>query len=115
MQLRVARICLDCEEVHDQQTCPVCTSESFAYISRWIPAPERRTQPRPAPSPETAEVYRQLLDGNRQRPAVTRWIKRGALGLAAVSLAGWAWSRRGENDQERPAAAGPSRRPEQEQ
>jgi hypothetical protein len=109
MQLRVARICLDCEEIHDRQTCPVCTSESFAYISRWIPAPERRTQPRPAPSEESAEVYRQLLDSNRQPSGTKRWIKRGALGLAAVSIAGWAWSRRGDSGEESVSPAGGSR------
>src|SRR5580765_5257271 len=94
MQLRVARLCLDCEEIHDQQICPVCSSESFAYISRWVPAPERRTHPRPVPSHETADTYRQLLDGDRQ-PGGRRWIKRGALGLAAVGIAGWLWSRKG--------------------
>src|SRR5262245_32500541 len=29
MQLRTARLCLDCEEVHEEQQCPVCASESF--------------------------------------------------------------------------------------
>lgn len=48
MQLRVARLCLDCEEVHDAQQCPVCASEISAYVSRWVPAPERRTHARPA-------------------------------------------------------------------
>ena len=28
MQLHVARLCLECQEVHDQQTCPACSSES---------------------------------------------------------------------------------------
>ena len=30
--IRVARVCLDCDEVHDAQTCPICASESFAYV-----------------------------------------------------------------------------------
>jgi hypothetical protein len=101
MQLHVARLCLDCEDVHDQQRCPVCGSESFAYISRWVQAPERRTQPRPAPSQETAETYRQLLGGDRPASGVTRWMRRGALGLAAVSIAGWVWSRKGPAGGER--------------
>ena len=46
MQLRIARLCLDCEELHDAQQCPVCASEIFAYLSRWVPAPERRAKPR---------------------------------------------------------------------
>ena len=94
MQLHIARLCLNCEDIHDQQTCPVCSSESFAYISRWVPAPERRMHPRELPSRETADTYRQLLDANRQTSGTRRWLKRGVLGLAAVSMAGWAWRRK---------------------
>ena len=92
MQLRSARLCLDCEEIHDAPECPVCGSESFAYITRWVPAPERRTRPRPVPT-ETAEAYRQLLATDARPPGHTRWVRRGAVGLAAVSVAGWLWRR----------------------
>jgi len=61
MQLHVARLCMDCEEVHDAQMCPVCGSETFAYISRWIPAPERRRRPRTAEPSATVNTYRELL------------------------------------------------------
>src|SRR5262245_2401918 len=64
MQLRNARLCLDCEEVHESQQCPSCASESFVFITRWVPAPERRQKPRtgePPPAPETVETYRDLL------------------------------------------------------
>src|SRR5438874_1631720 len=97
MQLRTARLCLDCEELHDAQQCPVCTSESFAFISRWVPSPERRTgpgtrtPPPPAPPPPEAAVYRHLLVADAVRPKAVRFLKRGAVGLAAVSLARWAW------------------------
>jgi hypothetical protein len=69
MQLHLARLCLNCEDIHDQQTCPICSSESFAYVSRWIPAPEGRTHPRQLPSRETADTYRQLLDAILRRQA----------------------------------------------
>jgi hypothetical protein len=95
MQLRNARLCLDCEEVHDATHCPVCASESLAFISRWVPAPERRTRPRPPEptDPEGLETYRQLLDADRQQ---TGWqtVRKGALGLALVGVAGWLWRRR---------------------
>jgi len=100
MQLRVARLCMDCEEVHDAQTCPVCGSETFAYISRWIPAPERRRRPRTPETPDTVNTYRELLSPTTSGPpGVARWLRRGAVGLAAVTAVGWAWQRRS-----RPAA-----------
>jgi hypothetical protein len=114
MQLHVARLCLDCQEIHDAHTCPVCGSESFAFLSRWVPAPERRTHPRPMPPHETADIYRQLLDSDRQGSGMTSWIKRGALGLVAVSIAGWVWTRReaAEREKGRPGRtpAGPETR-----
>jgi hypothetical protein len=42
MQLRVARLCIDCEEIHDSLQCPVCASEAFEYVTRWVPTHERR-------------------------------------------------------------------------
>jgi hypothetical protein len=98
MQLHVARLCLDCQDVHDQQTCPMCGSESFAFMSRWVPAPERRVHPRPERSREAAETYRQLLEADGQTPSLSRWVKRGVLGFAAVSAAGLLWNRRRSTD-----------------
>ncbi len=85
MQLRVARLCLDCEELHDGQQCPVCASESFAYLTRWIPVDERRHERR-------ASVSR----GSQPPPASrNHWLARGALGAAAVAiLAAGEWARR---------------------
>jgi hypothetical protein len=83
---------MDCQEIHEGQMCPVCSSESFAYISRWVPAPERRMKPRAAPTPEV-EVYRQLLSGEPAQPTATRWLKRGVFGMAAIGAAAYAWKR----------------------
>jgi hypothetical protein len=91
MQLHVARLCLDCQEVHDARTCPRCTSESFALLSRWVPAPERRAKPRPASS--KAETYRQLLQPEDGGQPSHQWLKRGAL-LAALGVGGWLWRRK---------------------
>ena len=46
MQLRIARLCLNCEEIHDSQQCPLCASETFSYLKKWVPVEERRTRPR---------------------------------------------------------------------
>jgi hypothetical protein len=87
MQLRVARLCLDCEEVHESQVCPVCASESFAFISRWIEVPERRRQPRPTPKREPSD------NGKPASKSVAATVARGAAGLAALTFAGWLWQR----------------------
>jgi predicted nucleic acid-binding Zn-ribbon protein len=92
MQLHAARLCFNCEEVHDQPTCPACGSDSFAYLSRWIPASERPVRVHERPSRETADTYRQLLEGT-QTSGKKRWMKRGIVGLAAIGMAGWAWRR----------------------
>ncbi len=80
MQLRVARLCLDCEEVHDAQQCPVCASESFAFLSRWVQAPERRHEPRPA----TDQRPRQA--SGRSKKQIVGY---GVVGVVIVGLAQW--------------------------
>ena len=109
MKLRNARLCLDCEEVHDAAHCPACASESFAFIKRWVPIPSTETAPAPAGVPprperherpvpplepttrETLDTYRQLLGAGPAQPSHWRFVKRGAVGLALFGLAGWAW------------------------
>ncbi|HTI44151.1 MAG TPA: hypothetical protein VL693_20130 [Vicinamibacterales bacterium] len=79
MQLRRARLCLDCEEIHEDQRCPVCASETFAYLTRWIPSPERRTQPRPAkPTPALPA-----------RPSRGKMLGLGVAGVGLFGLAQW--------------------------
>src|SRR5689334_21716991 len=90
MQLHSARLCLDCNEVHDEQDCPVCGAEAFAYLSRWVPSPVRRVGTRPTTSPE-AEIYRELVAPDAPRRG--RLIKRSALGITTLALAGWVWRR----------------------
>lgn len=87
MELRLARLCLDCEEVHDETQCPVCGSESFSYLSRWVPAATSRPRPRAATSPE-ADVYKQLIGSEPPPSRTRRMLKRGVLGLTAIGLAG---------------------------
>lgn len=92
MQLKTARLCLDCDEVHDAQECPVCASEAFAYLTRWVPAPERRVRPRPTTSP-VAEVYGELLSSDVVAPKRGRSLTRSAFGVTALVVAGWMWRR----------------------
>ena len=83
MQLRNARLCLDCEEIHTHQQCPVCASESFAYLTRWVPADDRRQNRRTTPVSNLAKT-----------PSTNnmRWVKRGAAGVAVVAASRWLWN-----------------------
>ena len=77
MQLRVARLCIDCEEVHDALQCPVCASETFEYVTRWVPTHERRAHKRPPPPPPSPP------------PSKSRIVGYGILGLGIVGLTQW--------------------------
>ena len=101
MQLHVARLCLDCNEVHETDDCPRCGSETFAYLSRWVPAPERRVVARPASSPD-AEVYKELIDPPTTRRR-GRMLKGGALGIGVLAAAGW-FLRRRDPDKSAPSS-----------
>jgi hypothetical protein len=77
MQLREARLCLDCEELHTADRCPICASEAFAFVTRWLPVDERRHRARkPAPPPASH---------------APRWIKAATAGVALATAAQWLW------------------------
>jgi hypothetical protein len=86
VQLQVARLCLDCEEVHDEYRCPACASDQFSYLTRWVPGRDRpkRPRPKPAPPPE-ADVYRQLIHGEAAPPRRGRLVTRALMGLGAAA------------------------------
>jgi hypothetical protein len=100
MRLGVARLCLDCEEVHDQDRCPVCGSETFAFLKRWVTPTLLPSKPNPPARPhvqavervEQVDTYEQLLEPDRHRSRKGRVIARGALGLAVLGAARLAWS-----------------------
>jgi hypothetical protein len=95
MQLRAARLCLDCEEVHEGQECPVCLSEAFVYLTRWVPVEERRTRRLPSATNVVPE-----------KSGVARWMQRGAAGIAVLAASRLLWQANHPTDKPADAAAG---------
>lgn len=112
MRLDDARLCLDCEEIHEQQECPSCGSEAFAFLKRWIQSTNEERPARtvakaapaqpPAARPATREqlnAWRKIVAGESADSGRGRKIVGGSLlGLAAMGLAGWAWTRTGKKE-----------------
>jgi hypothetical protein len=111
MKLDAARLCLDCDEIHEEQNCPSCSSEAFAFVTRWVKTSgehrvERRAAPvvqqpttvHPARTPEQIEAYRQLIEGKPETGTGRGLLTKGVFGIAAVSLLGWAWRSRSRPD-----------------
>lgn len=68
----------------------MCTSETFTYLTRWVPERDRPLRTRPTTSP-VAEVYKELV-GDADRPPSRRGrrlLKHGVMSLAAVGVVGW--------------------------
>jgi hypothetical protein len=98
MRLGVARLCLDCEEVHDGDRCPVCGSETFAFVRKWVPPAALaegslrvRQNVHSNGSPEQLKTYQQLLEPDRLPSRKRSLITRGALGLAILGAARLVW------------------------
>lgn len=94
MKLNNARLCLDCDEVHDEGHCPSCASESFAFIKRWVTTPEARARAAVdnesrTERAERAATYRALLEGNHEKSVTRRLVRGGVVGLAVLGAAGW--------------------------
>jgi hypothetical protein len=71
MQLRVARLCLDCEELYVGNHCPVCASTRSAFLSTWLPSEERRRWRRPAP--KSGDAKHSALDTVKR--FFSRWFE----------------------------------------
>ena len=70
MQLRVTRLCLDCEELFVGSTCPVCASERSEFLITWLPVEERRRWRKSAPRAAPGKTG--LL--NNLKRLVDRWL-----------------------------------------
>ena len=90
MQLRVARLCLDCEELHTESRCPRCISEHYAMVSTWLPVEERRrfrnaappVQPRKRGLVGVLEAIARWIEGGSVVEAPNRWATRRSDQLA---------------------------------
>lgn len=98
MRLMNARLCLDCEEVHEDQHCPICGSESFAFLTRWVTpsdtvvaeaSPRATRPPDPVDRRDQVDAYKQIL--NPAPPPKRNLVARGALGLALLGVARMVW------------------------
>jgi hypothetical protein len=76
MQLTVARLCANCENVHDERTCPACGSETFTYLTNWVPTT----------SPDTPRERRRFARPEMRKQVV---LGGGLLGLAAFWIGRW--------------------------
>jgi hypothetical protein len=96
MHLGVARLCLDCHEVHEHERCPACTSEAFAFITRWVKLED--AEPRAPVQPNRASAvqgkvntYREILQPTQNRSRASRWLRAGGLLVTAAYVARWGW------------------------
>ncbi len=107
MQLQSARLCLDCDEVHDAQQCPHVRVGDLRVHHPLGAVPDRPDRPQKRPrkpgrrrarkrSVRIARCFNPNRSGGKWRT-----IRRGAVGLALFGIAGWLWRKNN-----RPSAGG---------
>ncbi len=80
MPLDKARICLECDTIHDLVTCPECGSSSFYYVANWI----KPKQPPRAVEPE--QLVTPVAPARKKRHWVRNTLLAGASVLAAYQF-----------------------------
>ncbi len=58
-----------------EERCPVCASDAFAWVTRWVPSNERSPRYRRPPNPPPSRKV--------------RWLTGGAAGLALFATTRW--------------------------
>jgi hypothetical protein len=89
VQLPSARLCLNCEEIHDAQTCPMCASETFVYLARWVPRSQSESRPVVRPLVTPTVMQRVVLGGGAISLiafGLYRWFKRAQTRVELVAL-----------------------------
>jgi hypothetical protein len=114
MKLATARLCLDCDEVHDEPQCPICGSESFAFLTRWVVAEGQRPASRRESAaahtdPDRLEAYRALTAPPAPRRGAPHRLFGAAAGLATLGVAGWIWTVARQASRRRPSDPGGDR------
>ena len=86
LPLEKARLCLECDTIHDQVSCPQCGSATFFYLANWVkPRPEPQPEPAPPP-PRPPEPPRFEMLPRRKRHLLRNALMAGAGLLAAYGL-----------------------------
>ena len=74
--------------------CPVCTSEAFGFVTRWVkvdPVPRHVSPEVERAHASRIDGYRQMLNPQPQGSRTARWLRRGGILMAAGYLARWGW------------------------
>ena len=87
MRLNRARLCLDCEEVYEGAHCPTCASETFAYLTQWVPAQEGRVRRRKVRSsaPRIPKTVAYGI-GGAALAGLLRWVMKGRARFEKAAL-----------------------------
>ena len=94
MHLSDARLCLDCQEIHDLDRCPSCTSDSFGFMTRWVKLDATPRPPAHEKPVRTSKVdtYRRILNPQPSRSKSARWLRKASMVVATGYLARWGWN-----------------------
>ena len=89
--LEKARLCLECDTIHDLPSCPQCGCDTYYYVGHWI-RPQPAPQPEPAPEPPPADrgieppKFETLHPPRGKRRILRKIVFAGAGLLAAYGL-----------------------------